>query len=109
MQDYKQDFSQNYSKRPTLYALPAALLLAIMGLALQGCQTYQLTPEQWNARTNAVNAFSNSAYLYQQSQRPTYGPATPYRPPAQANPFVQNQPQAQQEAPLFGQGSLFGQ
>lgn len=105
MQDAKRKNNQGRYSRTLLKAVS----IGLVALLSQGCQTPYLTPEQWNARTNAVNAFSNSAYMYQQAQRPTYAPATPYRPPAQANPFVQNQPQNQQEQPLWGQGSLFGQ
>lgn len=80
-----------------------AVSIFLLGLSLQACQT----TGSYQANPNLGAFFAGSAQLF--SSTPTYGPATPYRPPAQANPFVQNQPQAQQEAPLFGEGSLFNQ
>jgi len=38
-----------------------------------------MTPEQWNARTNAIQAFTGAASAFTQANRPTYGPANPVR------------------------------
>lgn len=70
----------------TLYA--ALFVLSIT--ALQGCQTgprRYLTADEWNARTNAINAFSGAASAFSASQVPTYGGAAPMRP--QVQPVIQ--------------------
>lgn len=105
MQDSKRTaYNSNYSR-----TLLKALSVLLVSTLLQACQTSPtyLTPDQWNARTNAVNAFTQAVQAHNQGQRPTYGPATPYRAPTQSNPFIQ--PAQQPEQPLFGEGSLFGQ
>ena len=105
-----QDSKRNLNKTSPQRTLLKALSIVLVGLGLQACQmspTY-LTPDQWNARTNAVNAFTNAVQAHNQGQRPTWGPATPYRAPTQSNPFIQPAQQPDNQ-PLFGEGSLFNQ
>ena len=107
-----QDTKRNAYPANSQGTILKALSICLVALFTQACQTTPLTPDEWNAQTNAVNAFSNSAYLYGQSQRPTYRqqyqqPAYQQRQPAYYQaPY---QPQVQPEAPLWGQGSLFNQ
>lgn len=107
-----QDSKRNAYKTGNHRTLQRAVALMVLGLGLQACQTTRpLTADEWNARTNAVQAFTNSVNAYTASQRPVYGPGQAYRPPGQQNVF-QGQPasyQAPQEQPLFGPNSMFEQ
>lgn len=106
-----QNTQRNAYKTGTRRLITRALALMVLGLGLQACQTTRpLTADEWNARTNAVQAFTNSVNAYTASQRPVYGPGQAYRPPTQQNVF-QGQPASfnNQEQPLFGPNSMFGQ
>ena len=107
MQNSKQTENRSHSIATSIRALG----LIVLALGLQACQTTPLTADQWQARTAAVNAFSNAANAYSENSRPRYQPYQPiqYQQPVY---IYQAQPQTYQpapEAPLFGEGSLFGQ
>lgn len=110
-----QDTKRKTNPRNHSNYLLKALSIVLASTLIQACQTGQyrrLSPDEWNAQTNAVNAFSESAYRYGQSQRPTYRQnyqQPQYRQPAQYDYSAPSQPYNQSGAPLFGQGSLFGQ
>lgn len=59
--------------------ISTALGLLVATMALSACQTGNLTPDQWNARTNALSAFSNSAYQFTESQRPVHIQGAPQK------------------------------
>lgn len=105
MQDSKRITHSNRTRG----ALLKALSIGLVALFSQACQTPYLTPDQWNARTNAVNAFSNAAANYSQSQRPTYAPTQPQQYRAPTYYQAPYQPATQPEQPLWGEGSLFNQ
>jgi hypothetical protein len=75
MQSLKRVQDQRSLKNHVLRA--AALLLATV--ALSACQTGQMTPDQWNARTNALSAFSNATYQFSEAQRPVHIPGAPQK------------------------------
>lgn len=57
-------------------------LLGVLTVFTASCVSSQgyYSPEQQNARTNALRAFAEAAHMYNQQNIPVYSPGAPMRP-----------------------------